>query len=99
VRRVEVRLYGSLAATGIGHGTDRAVVLGLMGERPDRVDPDRVGPSIAEARRSGTLMLAGREPVPFHWTLTCFHNRLVSGGTSRIRQCWRFQYSSCAAVS
>ena len=43
VRRMEVRLYGSLAATGIGHGTDRAVVLGLMGERPDVVDPDRIG--------------------------------------------------------
>ena len=36
VARVEVQLYGSLSATGIGHGTDRAVIMGLMGERPDR---------------------------------------------------------------
>ena len=34
VRRVEVKLYGSLAATGVGHGTDRAAVAGLMGARP-----------------------------------------------------------------
>ncbi len=67
VRRVEIRLYGSLAATGIGHGTDRAVVIGLMGERPDGVDPDRVGPSIDEVRRTGTLRLAGKKAVPFHW--------------------------------
>src|SRR5512134_1780693 len=67
VHRVEVRLYGSLAATGIGHATDRAVVVGLMGERPDRVDPDRIGPSIDAVRRTETLMLAGRIAVPFFW--------------------------------
>ena len=39
VVRVVVTLYGSLAYTGKGHGTDRAVVLGLLGERPDRIDP------------------------------------------------------------
>jgi hypothetical protein len=36
---VEIRLYGSLSATGIGHATDRACVMGLMGEWPDRIDP------------------------------------------------------------
>ncbi|SEL73061.1 serine dehydratase beta chain, partial [Halomonas daqiaonensis] len=40
VARVEVQLYGSLSATGIGHGTDRAVIMGLMGERPNHIDPD-----------------------------------------------------------
>ena len=40
VRRIEVKLYGSLSATGVGHGTDRAVIAGLMGARPDEVDPD-----------------------------------------------------------
>ena len=67
VRRVEVRLYGSLAATGIGHGTDRAVVMGLMGERPDRVDPDHIGPAIARVQSEQTLMLAGQAAVPFVW--------------------------------
>ncbi len=67
VRRVEARLYGSLAATGIGHGTDRAVVMGLLGERPDRVDPDRIGPAVDDVRKGGTLRLAGRFVVPFDW--------------------------------
>ena len=45
-RRVQVRLYGSLAATGIGHGTDRAVVAGLMGLQPDGVDPDQMADAV-----------------------------------------------------
>ncbi len=67
VRRMEVRLYGSLAATGIGHGPARAVVLGRMGERPDVIDPDRIGPAADEVRHSGRLRLAGRVAVPFDW--------------------------------
>lgn len=67
VRRVEVRLYGSLSATGIGHGTDRAVVVGLMGERPDEIDPDFIAPAVAEVQRSERLLLAGKVAVPFYW--------------------------------
>ena len=43
VRRIEVRLYGSLSATGIGHGSDNAVIMGLMGEWPDQIDPSTIG--------------------------------------------------------
>jgi L-serine dehydratase len=39
---VKVDLYGSLGATGKGHGTDRGVMLGLMGDAPDTVDPDTI---------------------------------------------------------
>ena len=39
--RVVIDLYGSLALTGRGHGTDRAIMLGLSGETPDRIDPDQ----------------------------------------------------------
>ena len=46
VRRVEVRLYGSLSATGVGHATDRACLLGLMGQWPDRIDPHSIEPRI-----------------------------------------------------
>ena len=67
VRRVEARLYGSLSATGIGHGTDRAVVLGLMGERPDRIDPDRAVAAVDAVRASGLLQLAGQVALPFDW--------------------------------
>ena len=66
-RRVQVKLYGSLSATGIGHGTDRAVVVGLLGERPDQVDPDFMAPAVDGVRREGVLRLAGQVAVPFHW--------------------------------
>ncbi|HRP95015.1 MAG TPA: L-serine ammonia-lyase [Rhodocyclaceae bacterium] len=68
VRRVEVQLFGSLSATGIGHGTDRAVIVGLMGERPDTIDPEIIEPSVAEVKRSDTLRLAGRVALPFQWS-------------------------------
>ncbi|MFD1712256.1 L-serine ammonia-lyase [Ottowia sp. GY511] len=67
VRRVEVKLYGSLAATGIGHGTDRAVVAGLMGLRPDVVDPDAMSAAVDAVQLDGRLQLAGQHAVAFDW--------------------------------
>ncbi|HSP58883.1 MAG TPA: L-serine ammonia-lyase, partial [Halomonas sp.] len=67
VSRLQVELYGSLAATGIGHGTDHAVIMGLMGERPDRIDPAIIGPTIETLRASGSLLLNGDQAVPFLW--------------------------------
>jgi L-serine dehydratase len=67
VCRVEVRLYGSLSATGIGHGTDRATLMGLMGEWPDRIDPNRIEPCIQTLRQENSLMLAGNHPIEFIW--------------------------------
>ncbi|MDX1297632.1 MAG: L-serine ammonia-lyase [Pseudomonas sp.] len=67
VQRVEVRLYGSLSATGIGHGSDTAVIMGLMGEWPDQIDPATIAPRIETLRSSGTLQLDGRLPVAFDW--------------------------------
>ena len=67
VRRIEVRLYGSLSATGIGHGTDRAVVAGLMGARPDEVDPDFVVDAVDLVKLDGELALMGRHTIPFEW--------------------------------
>jgi len=62
---VSVDLYGSLALTGIGHGTDRAILLGLLGEAPDTVDPATVEPKIAAIRSTSSLKLAGRKTIPF----------------------------------
>ena len=62
---VRVELFGSLGATGVGHGTVPAVVLGLMGERPEHVDPDAVGALVDAVRTSGRLRLAGGDEVPF----------------------------------
>lgn len=46
VDRIRVSLHGSLAYTGVGHGTDRAVILGLVGETPQTVDPDKTDAAI-----------------------------------------------------
>jgi L-serine dehydratase len=62
---VVAHLYGSLALTGIGHGTDRAILLGLLGEAPDTVDPSEVEAKLAAIRKSGSLLLLGRHRVPF----------------------------------
>jgi len=62
---VKVELYGSLGATGKGHGTDRGVMLGLMGDAPDTVDPGTVATRLDAVRATRTLALLGRHPVPF----------------------------------
>ncbi len=67
VRRVEVQLYGSLSATGIGHGSDNAVIMGLMNEWPDAIDPSQIGVRIDTLRETSTLLLDGHLPIPFLW--------------------------------
>ncbi|SHG94965.1 L-serine ammonia-lyase [Massilia sp. CF038] len=62
---VEAALYGSLALTGVGHATDKAVILGLMGETPQGVDPDSVDDKLAEAELDGVIKLLGTKKVPF----------------------------------
>jgi L-serine dehydratase len=64
-RRVQVSLYGSLAHTGRGHGTDKAVLLGLQGEWPDRIDPDHIEPMLAKIREEQVVRLLARHPVAF----------------------------------
>jgi L-serine dehydratase len=63
--RVSVELFGSLGATGRGHGTDTAVLLGLMGEDPATVDTATVDERIAEVRRAERLPLLGTRVIDF----------------------------------
>ncbi|MGI4813338.1 MAG: L-serine ammonia-lyase [Janthinobacterium lividum] len=63
--RVRVELYGSLGATGKGHGTDRGVMLGLLGEAPETVDPTQIEARLSAVRDSGQLALLGRYPIAF----------------------------------
>ncbi|WP_461548164.1 L-serine ammonia-lyase [Sphaerotilus sulfidivorans] len=65
VARVEVQLYGSLAATGRGHGSDKAVILGLQGHTPDTVDVDAVPGLLEQVRLSGRLRLDSRHEIAF----------------------------------
>ncbi|MFD9826057.1 L-serine ammonia-lyase [Tsukamurella tyrosinosolvens] len=64
VRAVIVDLYGSLAATGRGHGTQPAVLLGLEGNRPETVDPDYVEKRGAEIEATRRVSFGGRDEVP-----------------------------------
>lgn len=65
VDRVQVELFGSLGATGAGHGTPGAVVLGLEGSDPETVDPERARARVAEVGEHGRLLLAGGRPIDF----------------------------------
>ncbi len=65
VARVRAELFGSLGATGRGHGTDKAVILGLAGEAPESVDPDAADRLIAELSESHRLRLANRTWIGF----------------------------------
>ncbi|GGL35493.1 L-serine ammonia-lyase [Planomonospora parontospora] len=63
--RVEAVLYGSLGLTGKGHGSDKAVLLGLSGEKPELVDVDTVDERLAAMRSSGTIRLYRSREIPF----------------------------------
>jgi L-serine dehydratase len=62
---VKVELYGSLGATGKGHGSDKAVLLGLEGEQPDTVDTRNVDARLAAIRSNNELKLLGEKPIRF----------------------------------
>jgi L-serine dehydratase len=68
VGRIQIELYGSLGLTGRGHGTDRAIVLGLLGEEPDRVDPAHIEGLVRGVRESKRLALMSSHAIPFDET-------------------------------
>jgi L-serine dehydratase len=63
--QIAVRLYGSLALTGVGHGTDRAVLVGLEGAEPETVDPDAIEPTLRRIRGDGRIKLLGEHEIAF----------------------------------
>ncbi len=65
VARVQVDLYGSLALTGLGHGTDRAVLLGLAGNEPASIDPAAIESTVAGIRASRQVSVAGKRAIEF----------------------------------
>jgi L-serine dehydratase len=65
IRRLQVLLYGSLAKTGVGHGTDIAVLLGLCGEDPVTFDVNRIDSTVQQIREEKELLLGGQHRIPF----------------------------------
>ena len=65
VSKVDVELLGSLALTGTGHGTDRAVLMGLEGEAPETIDVERIADRVAEIAERRELSLLGHHRIGF----------------------------------
>jgi L-serine dehydratase len=79
LERLQVELYGSLAFTGVGHGTDNAVLLGLEGEDPATIDPDSMAPKVSRIRGDGTLIAGGEKSIRFNVA-----ENLVFDGATRL---------------
>jgi L-serine dehydratase len=67
VERIRIELFGSLAFTGKGHGTDFAILLGLEGYAPDTVNPDIIRPRAYDIIQQEIIKLGGTHPVDFHY--------------------------------
>jgi L-serine dehydratase len=74
VARIQVELFGSLGATGKGHGSDKALILGLEGEAPESVDTDAIPARLEQVHANGQLRLLGEKPLDFE---LLFHRRKV----------------------
>src|SRR5688572_60769 len=66
VVRIMVTLYGSLGATGKGHGSDKAILLGLLGYEPDSVDVDAIAALVQRIRETGHLQVLGTHDIAFN---------------------------------
>jgi L-serine dehydratase len=75
ITRVKAELFGSLGATGHGHGSENAVVLGLLGERPETVDTATAPGRVAAIREAGRLPLLDKHPIAFEADDLVLHRR------------------------
>ncbi len=64
-QRTTIELFGSLAFTGKGHGTDNAILLGLQGEIPSQIDPDSIENKLQKIRATREVHLLGEKSIPF----------------------------------
>ena len=67
VFRIKIELFGSLAFTGKGHGTDNAILLGLEGHTPDLVDPDLIKPRAEQIIEGKSIQLDRKQTIPFNF--------------------------------
>ena len=82
-----VQLYGSLALTGLGHCTDRAILLGLEGHDPSEFDPAVMQPTLARIRETGRLRVAGRHEIAFDEPMNLLFHRdqMLPGHSNGMR--------------
>ena len=77
IARVRVELYGSLALTGLGHATDRAVLLGLAGYEPATIDPSAIERTVAAVRAAKQIELVGTQKIAFDEATDLLFERAV----------------------
>ena len=65
VKRIQIDLYGSLSLTGIGHHTDRATLLGLLGNRPDTIKITSANQAMRKAIEDKSLLVSGNHEIHF----------------------------------
>jgi L-serine dehydratase len=87
IAEISAQLYGSLALTGRGHCTDRAILLGLEGESPETIDPAAIEPTLQRIRASGRIRLLGRHEIAFDEPLNLlFHiDQVLPGHSNGMR--------------
>lgn len=86
VSRISVEFYGSLGATGKGHGSDKAVMLGLEGEQPDVIDPNTIPARLETIRQSGHITLMAQCPVRFDEKIDLlFHRKILPYHSNGLR--------------
>jgi L-serine dehydratase len=85
--RLKVELYGSLALTGLGHATDRAILLGLSGEAPEKIDPATIENKIREIREGQSIRLLGRHDIHFdeNGDLLFHKDKVMPGHSNTVR--------------
>jgi len=85
--QISAQLYGSLALTGRGHCTDRAILLGLEGMSPDTIDSAAVEPALQRIRSKGRIRLLGRHDIAFDEPLNLlFHfDQVLPGHSNGMR--------------
>ena len=75
VERIQVTLFGSLAFTGRGHGTDKAVMLGLSGELPNQINPDDIDGILTKIQKTGRINLTDDRWIAFNQKSDLFFNK------------------------
>lgn len=86
-QRIHIELFGSLAFTGKGHGTDQAILLGIEGNAPDTVNPDIIRPRAHEIVTQNKIKLLGLHEIPFYLErdFTYHFNELLPLHTNGLR--------------
>lgn len=74
VAHIAMTVYGSLAFTGKGHGTDKALIMGLCGETPESIDPNSVTSQLDTIKKTQQLSLLNKHTIPFEYDTDLIYN-------------------------